>query len=230
MQNHATEMVIEVDAVSKQIGDRPILDQVSLTVPQGQICGIQGHNGAGKSILFRIIAGLIHPSSGQVRVFGEGLGTQVEFPRDTGAMIDGPGFLPQYSGLKNLQLLAMIRNQISKDEIVETMRFVGLNPNDSKPVRTYSTGMRQRLGLAQAIMEKPKLLLLDEPTSAIDREGAQAIHHLLKELNAQGVTILLTSHSADELAALCDEVFVMEGGRLTPANEVRRWEATTPVA
>jgi ABC-2 type transport system ATP-binding protein len=218
MQAHATDTVIEIDAVSKQIGDRQILEQVDLRVPRGQICGISGHNGAGKSILFRIIVGLIHPSGGRVRVFGATIGQDAEFPKATGAMIDGPGFLPHYSGFKNLQLLAMIRNQVTKDEIAETIRMVGLDPHDKRPVRTYSTGMRQRLGLAQAVMEKPELLLLDEPTSAIDREGAQVIHQLLKDLNQAGVTIVLTSHSSAELAALCDEVYVIERGRLSAAN------------
>lgn len=214
MLNHIPEIAIEVSNVSKQIGDRRILDRVSLQVQAGQICGISGHNGAGKSILFRIVAGLIRPSEGEVRVFNERIGEDAEFPRSTGAMIDGPGFLPHYSGFKNLQLLAMIRNQISANEITAAMQAVGLKPQDTKPVRTYSTGMRQRLGLAQAMMEKPTLLLLDEPTSAIDRDGRQRIHQLLRELNAQGTTIVLTSHSNEELSALCDTIFYMESGRL----------------
>jgi ABC-2 type transport system ATP-binding protein len=218
MPTDITEHVIEVINVSKQIGGRSILEQVSLTVERQQICGISGHNGAGKSILLRIIAGLIRPSEGQVRVFNEAIGEQVEFPRSTGAMIDGPGFLPHYSGFKNLQLLAMIRNAIDATAIADAMRSVGLNPQDTKPVRTYSTGMRQRLGLAQAMMEKPQLLLLDEPTSAIDRDGRARIHQLLRELNAQGVTIVLTSHSNEELATLCDTIFYMESGRLLAAE------------
>lgn len=218
MLNHTPEIVIEVSNVSKQIGDRQILDEVSLQVAAGQICGISGHNGAGKSILFRVIAGLIRPSTGQVRVFNQLIGEDVEFPRSTGAMIDGPGFLPHYSGFKNLQLLAMIRNEISSNEIAAAMQAVGLKPQDTKAVRTYSTGMRQRLGLAQAMMEKPQLLLLDEPTSAIDRDGRQRIHQLLRELNTQGTTIVLTSHSNEELSTLCDTIFYMESGRLIGAE------------
>jgi ABC-2 type transport system ATP-binding protein len=206
--------VIHIEHVSKTIGQRQILDHVDLRVASGQMCGISGHNGAGKSILLRVIAGLALPSDGCVRVFGETIGRDTEFPKDTGAMIDGPGLLPQYSGYTNLHLLAMIRNQISADRIKETLCLVGLDPLDKRPVRTYSTGMRQRLGLAQALMEHPRLILLDEPTSAIDREGRKAIHDLLKALHTQGITIVLTSHSEEELATLCDTVYTMTEGKL----------------
>jgi len=215
MQGNQVNAVVEVNGVSKQIGDRRILDQVDLRVPDGQIYGISGHNGAGKSILLRIISGLVRPNSGQVRVFGEVIGGAVEFPKATGVVIDGPGFLPHYSGVKNLQLLAMIRDQVSLQEITDAMRLVGLDPQDRRPVRTYSTGMRQRLGLAQAIMERPKLLLLDEPTSAIDRDGREAIYQFLKDMKSKGVTIVHTSHSKEELSTLCDAAFLMENGRLT---------------
>ena len=206
--------VIEVHNVSKHIKGRQILDAVSFVIQHGSISGIKGHNGAGKSMLLRTIAGLVLPSHGHVRVFGERIGADAEFPRDTGAMIDGPGLLPHYSGFQNLHFLAMIRNRISKAEIADAMRLVGLNPDDKRPVRTYSTGMRQRLGIAQAIMEHPALLLLDEPTSAIDAEGRQVIYRILQQQREQGATILLTSHSEEELAALCDQIFFMDGGKL----------------
>lgn len=210
----AQSPVIEVTDISKTIGAHRILDGLSLEVPSGAIYGISGHNGAGKSMLLRIVAGLVRHDQGSVRVFGETVGEEVEFPRDTGAIIDQPGFLPHYSGSKNLHLLAMIRNQITHDQIAETLQRVGLDPADSRPVRTYSTGMRQRLGLAQAIMEQPRLLLLDEPTSGIDRAGVAHVHDLLRTLRAQGVTILLTSHSQDEITLLCDRAYVLERGTL----------------
>ncbi len=208
---------IALEDVVKHFGDQPVLNGVNLVVPQGVVYGISGHNGAGKSMLLRIISGLVRPTAGQVRVFGAAIGSDVEFPPMTGVMIDRPGFLPQYSGLRNLQLLAMIRNQISQGEIAAVMQRVGLDPTDRRPVRTYSMGMRQRLGLAQAIMECLRLLLLDEPTNAIDPDGRQSIYALLRELRAEGITILLTSHSAEELNALCDRVFVMRNGALAPA-------------
>lgn len=206
--------VVVVENVSKRIGKRIVLDHVSLVIPPGQIYGISGPNGAGKSMLLRVIAGLVYPTEGRVFVFGKELGRDIEFPEQTGAVIEKPGFLTHYSGLRNLELLASIRNQITRDEIVAAMKQVGLNPEDRRPVRTYSTGMLQRLGLAQALMEKPKLLLLDEPTSSLDRQGIADFHVLLKQLRSSGVTVLLTSHSAEELKNLCDAVFWMERGQL----------------
>jgi ABC-2 type transport system ATP-binding protein len=205
---------IEVQHISKQIKHQTILDNVTLTVPTGEMYGIRGHNGAGKSMLFRVICGLVKPDSGSVKVFGQTIGKEVEFPPDVGALIDSPGFLPNYSGFHNLKLLAMIRHQITDEEISATMRLVGLDPQAAKPVKTYSTGMRQRLAIAQAIMEKPRLLLLDEPTNGLDREGVQAIHHLLVQLKNQGITILLASHNKEELETLCQTIVWMDRGQL----------------
>lgn len=206
--------VIQLDAVSKKIHDRLILEDVSLDVPTGAIYGIRGPNGAGKSMLLRIVCGLVIPTSGTVRVFSQMIGKDREFPDHTGALIDAPGFLPHHSGRRNLELLAMIRRQIGPDEVRAAIRRVGLDPDDRRPVRQYSTGMRQRLGLAQAIMEHPKLLVLDEPTRGIDVQGVEDVHRLLKNLKEEGVTILLTSHDEVETRLLCDEVFLLEAGRL----------------
>jgi ABC-2 type transport system ATP-binding protein len=189
-----------------------------LEVPVGQIYRLSGPNGAGKSIFLRVICGLVRPDEGGVSVFGEKIGKDVEFPRETGALIESPGLLPHYSGFENLRLLAMIHNQVAREDIAVTMRLVGLDPNDRRPVRTYSTGMCQRLGIAQALMEKPRLLLLDEPTTSLDRDGVRDVHRLLLDLRSTGVTILLTSHSQAELQALCDTTFVMERGRLTASS------------
>jgi ABC-2 type transport system ATP-binding protein len=208
------QFIIEVEKVSKTINNRQVLKDVSLQVPEGKIYGITGPNGSGKSMLLRVICGLVIPQSGRVDVFGYRIGTEKEFPPDTGALIETPGFLPGYSGMDNLSFLAMIRNQITRDEIAEVIRLVGLNPDDRRPVRVYSTGMRQRLGLAQAIMEKPKLLILDEPTNGLDRQGVADIHTLLMQFKQKGITILLTSHSREELKNLCDQIFWMENGKL----------------
>ncbi len=213
MENEAKE-VIAVQDVTKRIGKRTILDRISLSVPVAQIYGISGPNGAGKSVLLRVISGLVRASEGEVIVFGERIGQDTEFPRLTGILIDRPGFLSNYSGLKNLELLASIRNQITRDEIISVLDIVGLSPEDTRVTRTYSTGMLQRLGIAQAIMEKPKLLLLDEPTNSLDRQGVSDIHAILKRLRLEGVTILLTSHSTEELESLCDVVYWIERGRL----------------
>lgn len=209
-------MAIEVEGVSKQIGRRKVLDDVTFVVAPGERVGLVGPNGAGKSMLLRVICGLVRPSAGRVRVWGREIGRDVEFPPDTGALIETPGFLPQYSGFRNLWLLAMIRNAISPDEVRAAMQRVGLDPDDPRPVRAYSTGMRQRLGLAQAIMEKPRLLLLDEPTSNIDPEGMEEIHRLLLALNREGTTLVITSHRLAEVERLCERVYEMDRGRLRP--------------
>lgn len=207
---------IQVTGVSKRIGSRSILEDVHLQVPAARIYGISGQNGSGKSILLRIICGLVRPTQGQVRVFGEQIGKEVEFPQATGALIESPGFLPNYSGLANLHLLAMIRDQITRKDLAATIQAVGLDPEDNRPVRTYSTGMRQRLGIAQALMEHPRLLTLDEPSNGLDLDGIRDVHRLLKALHSEGVTILLTSHSREEIRDLCDVAFFMDKGHLFP--------------
>lgn len=169
-------------------------------------------------MLLRVISGLVLPDSGTAHVLGKQVGRDTEFPTDLGAMIDGPGFLLDRSGFYNLQLLASIRNLISPQRITEVLEMVGLNPSDKRPVKTYSTGMRQRLGIAQAIMEHPRLLLLDEPTSALDSDGSRQIENILKQMQKQGVTILIVSHKASELVSLCDNIYKMHEGKLTAAT------------
>jgi len=208
-------IAVNVLNVSKTIRKRLILDDVNWQVEVGEFSGIYGINGSGKSMLLRVISGLVLPNSGTVHVFGNQVGRDNEFPPDLGAMIDGPGFLLDRSGSYNLQLLASIRNLISQQRIVEVLSMVGLDPGDKRPVRTYSTGMRQRLGIAQAIMEHPKLLMLDEPTSALDTDGTQQIEMILKEMQRQGVTIIIVSHKDSELHTLCDSIYKMHNGKLT---------------
>ena len=210
-------LVIEATKVSKRFKEQLILDGVSLKVPAGQIVGISGHNGSGKSIFLRILCGLLRPNQGQVTVWGQTIGQEIEFPSKTGIMIDGPGFINHLTGFRNLKLLAMIRDEIHDEQIRNTMKTVGLDPDNKLPVSKYSTGMRQRLGLAQALMEQPDLLILDEPTSGIDRVGTAEVQSLICRLATEGKTIVLTSHSAQELVDVCNQVYELEQGRL------RRW-------
>lgn len=203
-----------VSAVSKSIRQRQILNNVNLKVATGEISGIYGPNGSGKSMLLRIISGLVLPDRGKVNVFGTEIRRETEFPSSLGALIDGPGFLLDRSGKYNLELLASIRNIITSRRIIDVLEMVGLDPNDNRPVRTYSTGMRQRLGVAQAIMEHPRLLLLDEPTSALDNEGSQQIVNLLKNMQSQGVTIVTVSHKSSEINSLCGKIYKMQDGNL----------------
>ena len=173
-----------------------------------------GRNGSGKTVLFKCICGLMHPEEGVILVNGKRVGRDVDMPEDIGAIIEAPGFLPNYSGYKNLRFLANIRRKIGKEEILNVLKTVGLDPESRKHVGKYSLGMRQRLGIAQAIMEDPELLILDEPMNGLDNAGVQDIRALLLELKAQGKTILLASHNHEDIAALCDTVHEMDGGVL----------------
>lgn len=208
------ETCIEVQNVVKRFRDQVVLKNVSISFEKGKIHGIVGRNGSGKTVLFKCICGLMHPEEGVVLVNGKRVGRDVDMPEDIGAIIEAPGFLPNYSGYKNLRFLANIRRKIGKEEILNVLKTVGLDPESRKHVGKYSLGMRQRLGIAQAIMEDPEILILDEPMNGLDNAGVQDIRALLLELKAQGKTILLASHNHEDIAALCDTVHEMDGGVL----------------
>jgi ABC-type multidrug transport system, ATPase component len=173
--------VVEIKALTKLINDIPILQNINVNFTSGNIYGLVGKNGSGKSMLFKAICGLINPTEGEIRVFNEVI-NYGKFPKSTGVIIENPGFLPQYSAFKNLKILASINNIISDDDIKNVISSVGLNPNDNRPVKKFSLGMKQRLGIAQALMEKPRLLILDEPMNALDSEGVKLVRNILLEL------------------------------------------------
>lgn len=208
------ETCIEVQNAVKRFRDQVVLKNVSISFEKGRIHGIVGRNGSGKTVLFKCICGLMHPEEGVILVNGKRVGRDVDMPEDIGAIIEAPGFLPNYSGYKNLRFLANIRRKIGKEEILNVLKTVGLDPESRKHVGKYSLGMRQRLGIAQAIMEDPEILILDEPMNGLDNAGVQDIRALLLELKAQGKTILLASHNHEDIAALCDTVHEMDGGVL----------------
>lgn len=208
------ETCIEVQNAVKRFRDQVVLKNVSISFEKGQIHGIVGRNGSGKTVLFKCICGLMHPEEGVILVNGKRVGRDVDMPENIGAIIEAPGFLPNYSGYKNLRFLANIRRKIGKEEILNVLKTVGLDPESRKHVGKYSLGMRQRLGIAQAIMEDPEILILDEPMNGLDNAGVQDIRALLLELKAQGKTILLASHNHEDIAALCDTVHEMDGGVL----------------
>jgi ABC-2 type transport system ATP-binding protein len=228
MASNNKQIVISTKGITKRFGKRIVLDGIDFELPKGQIFGISGPNGSGKSVFMRILVGLVLPNEGEVSVFDQQIGLEVEFPKATGALIDRPGFLPTCSGYRNLELLAGIRGVASTTKITETLALVGLDPDDKKPVGTYSTGMRQRLGFAQAIMEDPDLLILDEPTNGLDFDGQREIYGQLVELRKAGKSTLITSHNRDELRILCDKIFIMHNGRLqlVPEDPQTEW---TPV-
>jgi ABC-2 type transport system ATP-binding protein len=207
-------ITIKAKDIHKRFGSKVVLEGLDFQLPAGQIYAICGKNGSGKSVFLRILTGLMFPTGGQVTVFGQQIGGEVEFPAKTGALIDHPGFLMNESGRRNLILLAKISGKATPEKIDETLRFVGLDPTDRKPFKTYSVGMRQRLGLAQAIMEDPDLLILDEPTAGLDFDGQREIYEYLIELRKQGKTILITSHSQGEIKLLCDRAFLLKEGKL----------------
>lgn len=205
-----TQIGILVDHVSKAFGKEQVLKDVCLEIPAGQIYGVVGNNGSGKTVLMKCICGFLHPDSGKIFVNEMQVGKECDFPDKLGVIIETPGFIPNISGYQNLKILAALKARIGKREIMETMERVGLSPAMKKPVAKYSLGMRQRLGIAQAIMENPNVLILDEPFNGLDKAGAAQMRELLKELKAQGKSILLASHNVQDIEELCDAVHEME--------------------
>lgn len=205
--------IVKVENVTKYFKQEKVLDDVNMNLETGHIYGIVGKNGAGKTVLFKIIAGFIKPSSGKVTVAGKIIGVDRDFPDNLGLIIETPGFLSQYNAYQNLLYLANINNKISKEDIKEAIRMVGLDPGSNKKVGKFSLGMRQRLGIAQAIMENPNLIILDEPMNGLDKKGIEDVKELLLKLKGDGKTILMASHYAEDME-ICDEVFQMEDGKL----------------
>ncbi len=206
---------IEVKNLTKKFEDVTVLDNISVDFEVGKVHGLIGRNGSGKTMLMKCICGLVPYEIGVVRVNGKQIGKDVDIPANVGVIIETPGFLPNYSGYNNLKFLAKITNKIGKDEIYKAISSVGLDPDDKKHVGKYSLGMRQRLGLAQAIMENPDLLILDEPMNGLDKDGVKDMREYLLNLKEQGKTILIASHSAEDIEVLCDTVCEMDKGVLT---------------
>lgn len=216
--------MIEVKNVNVTIGKNEILQDISAAFETGKIHGLIGRNGSGKTVLMKCICGFMKPTSGEVFVGGKQIGKEVDFAPDTGVIIETPGFVPFYSGYRNLKILAGLNHKIGKEEIEEVMRTVGLDPKLKRHVKKYSLGMRQRLGIAQAIMEKPKLLILDEPFNGLDKEGVEQMRSYFLELKKQGVTILLSSHTSEDIKLLCDTVTEMEKGKTVILNDRRNYQ------
>ena len=197
---------IKMTGVSKRIKDRYVLSNINLDFEKGKIYGIVGTNGSGKTMLLRAIAGLLHLTKGTVE-YADGTPTM-------GVIIENPGFLMNYSGYENLKILARIRNVIGDTEIKRALALVGLDPRDKSKVKTYSLGMKQKLAIAQAIMEEPDLLILDEPFRGLDAESVKNIRSVLREHNRRGGTIFITSHNSEDIKVLCDCVFLMQDGTI----------------
>ena len=197
---------VEVQHIYKSFGKEQVLNDVSLFIPPGSIYGVVGNNGSGKTVLMKCICGFMKCDKGKVLVNGRQVGKEVDFPDRLGVIIETPGFIPSLTGYKNLKILAALKGRIGKKEIRETMWRVGLDPGMKKPVAKYSLGMRQRLGIAQAIMEDPSVLVLDEPFNGLDKHGVVEIRALLHGLRDDGKSILLASHNTQDIEELCDHV------------------------
>ena len=207
-------MEISIKEVTKWIRKKLILDHVNMTLVSGKIYGLQGPNGSGKTMLLRLIAGLILPTEGEVWIDGKKLGKEMDFPPSMGLMIENPAFLPNFTGLKNLELLAEIKGKAREEEIRQAILDVGLNPDDKRTFSKYSLGMKQRLGIASCLMEKPDLILLDEPTNALDEKGVDEICKIIKREKERGALIVIASHDADVLEGLADEMYSVYEGKV----------------
>ena len=214
------ENMIELRHVAKAYKKNVLFTDLSLTIPRGDVCGIVGPNGIGKSVLFKMLCGLARPDRGEIYIDGVKL-EKGEFPQNIGVILDNSGFLPDETGLRNLEILAGIRRKAGKESLKEAMLKVGLKPDLEVRVAKYSLGMKQRLAIAQALMEEPSLLILDEPFESIDREGVVSLRGLLKSLNEEkGVTILISSHVGEDISQLCKSVYRVQDQGLRRIEEV----------
>lgn len=207
-------MPIVFDNVTKIIGKNTVLKHIDCTIQTGNITGLRGINGSGKTMMMRLIAGLIYPTEGQIIVDGKIVGKDVSFPPSLGVMLENPAFLDPYSGYENLKLLAGINHGISANEINQALSRVGLLENKDKKYKKYSLGMKQRLGIAAAIMEHPSVLLLDEPTNSLDESGVELVKQIVREEKARGATVVLSCHDAAILEYLADEIISIECGKI----------------
>lgn len=211
-----TVKILETKSVVKSFGKNLVLNGINFQAFKGEIVAICGKNGSGKSVFIRVLCGLMRPDRGEVTIFGDTLGTDVEFPRSTGIHFESSGALLRKSGHENLLLLSLVSGKATPDRIAALLELVGLDPADRRPVSSYSTGMRQRLGIAQALLDDPELILLDEPVNGLDFAGQEHFYKLLRTFREEGKTILFTSHNKEEITAIADRAFEMRNGQLHP--------------
>jgi len=211
-------MKITLENVSKKIHGVHVLKNISLTFNSGTVYGLSGANGCGKTMLMRVISGLIRVNEGCVLIDDKKLGIDIDFPPSIGVLIENPSFLPNLTGFKNLRLLADLVNDISNEEIEKTLQTVGLQPRDKRAFRKYSLGMKQRLGIAGAILGNPKIIILDEPLNALDVKSVEIVRDLIKSAKQSGAIVILACHDKDEIVALSDEIIYMENGLVVSKN------------
>lgn len=206
---------IKVEQVQLTLQKTEILKDINMEFEEGKIHGLIGRNGSGKTMLMKCICGFVKPTSGTILVRGKQVGKDMDFPKDMGIIIETPGFIPYYSGYKNLFILAVLNGKIKKEQVKENMRLVGLEPDLKRHVGKYSLGMRQRLGIAQAVMENPSILVLDEPMNGLDKDGVKEMRELFLKWKEEGKTMIIASHAAEDIDILCDDVWEMDKGVAT---------------
>ena len=211
--------MIQLQNVTKRIKENTVLDNVSYTFKSGFVYGLYGQNGSGKTMLLRAISGLINLDSGSIFIDGEKLHDKIEFPPETGIVIENMELLPECSAKKNLQMLAKIKNIADEKDISFSLERVGLDPDSDKKVKKFSLGMKQRLNIAQAIFENQKIILLDEPTTALDEDAVQLIYKIIREEKSRGATIIVATHHKEDLKEVCDVILKIAEGKIVEENE-----------
>lgn len=211
--------MIQLQNVTKRIKENTVLDNVSYTFKSGFVYGLYGQNGSGKTMLLRAISGLINLNSGSIFIDGEKLHDKIEFPPETGIVIENMELLPECSAKRNLQMLAKIKNIADEKDIIFSLERVGLDPDSDKKVKKFSLGMKQRLNIAQAIFENQKIILLDEPTNALDEEAVQLIYKIIREEKSRGATIIVATHHKEDLKEVCDVILKIAEGKIVEENE-----------
>lgn len=214
-------MKIEIKELTKVLSGNKVVDNVNITMESGKVYGLCGYNGCGKTMLMRLIAGLIIPTTGSVSYDGKILGKNIGFPPSIGILIENPAFLNSRSGFNNLKLLASIKGKTDEKTIADAIRKVGLDPDDKKKYRKYSLGMKQRLGIAAAIMESPDLIILDEPTNALDSSGVKLTQKLIRQECERGALVIMTCHDKDILENVCDVIYNIEHGRIIDERNIQ---------
>lgn len=211
--------MIQLQNVTKRIKENTVLDNVSYTFKSGFVYGLYGQNGSGKTMLLRAISGLINLDSGSIFIDGEKLHDKIEFPPETGIVIENMELLPECSAKRNLQMLAKIKNIADEKDIIFSLERVGLDPDSDKKVKNFSLGMKQRLNIAQAIFENQKIILLDEPTNALDEDAVQLIYKIIREEKSRGATIIVATHHKEDLKEVCDVILKIAEGKIVEENE-----------
>lgn len=215
-----TNCIVKIDNLCKTIKGNSVIDNVNMVMESGMIYGFQGKNGSGKTMLMRVICGLVIPDSGTVRINGKILHTDIKFPESIGVLIENPVFLPEYTGYRNLMMLAKLTGGISSEDVRIAIRRTGLDPDDKRTYRKYSLGMKQKLGIANAIMGEPEIIVLDEPINALDEESTSMIRTELIKLRDKGSLIIIACHDREELEYLCDTIFDIKDGQITTVRQL----------